>query len=85
MLVAEMLKNYKRIVLINNDDISDIHRDYLDRMIKFLNEVLGRELVLEEIKGSSKFLEKMIMGITDGENFLHYKKGQKILQENFFK
>ncbi len=28
-LVADMLKNYKKIVLINNDDIEEIHREYM--------------------------------------------------------
>lgn len=84
-LVTDMLKNYKKIVLINNDDIEDIHREYLEGMINFLNEVLERKMIFEEVKGSLKFLEKMILCDLDGKNFLTFKPGQKILQENFFK
>jgi hypothetical protein len=83
-LVADMLKNYKKIVLINNDDIEEIHREYIDEMISFLNEVLGREIILEEVKGSSKLMEKMALCDIDEKNFLRFKPGQKILQEHFF-
>ena len=82
-IITEELKNYKKIVLINNDDIEDIHREYLDNMISFLNEVLEREMILEEIKGSLKFLEKLALVDIDEKNFLCFKPGQKILQEYF--
>lgn len=84
-IITEELKNYKRIVLINNDDIENIHREYLEKMISFLNEVLERKMILEEVKGSLKFLEKMALGDIDEKNFLRFKPGQKILQEYFFK
>ena len=84
-LVTDMLKNYKKIVLINNNDIEDIHRQYLDGMIRFLNEVLEREMVLEEVQGSSKFLEKLALCDIDNRNFLSFRPGEKILQEHFFK
>jgi len=84
LLVGEMMKNYKRIVLINNNDIETIHRQYLEKMIIFLNEVLERELVFEEIPGSSKFLEKIVLLDIDEKNFLSFKPGQKITQKDFF-
>ena len=84
-LVADMLKHYKKIVLINNDDIDDIHRQYLDGMIKFLNELLERQFELEEVQGSLKFLEKLAVCQTDERNFLSYGPGETIKQEHFFK
>jgi len=80
-----MMKNYKKIILINNNDIENIHRQYLDKMISFLNEVLQRELILEEIPGSLKFLEKIALLETDEKNFLSFDPGQKITQKDFLK
>ncbi|MBM3700141.1 MAG: DUF1638 domain-containing protein [Actinobacteria bacterium] len=85
LLIAEMMKNYKKIILINNNDIENIHRQYLDKMISFLNEVLQRELILEEIPGSLKFLEKIALLETDEKNFLSFDPGQKITQKDFLK
>ncbi len=84
-LVSDMLKNYKKIILINNNDIEEIHREYIDGMISFLNEVLERKIDFEEIKGSSRFMEKMVSCDLDEKNFLRFKPHQKILQEHFFK
>jgi hypothetical protein len=84
-LVVDLLRNYKRILLINNNDIEDIHRKYISEMIDFLNQVLERKLILEEVKGSSKFMEKLLSSGWDQNNFLRIKPGQKTLQELFFK
>ena len=54
-------------------------------MISFLNEVLEREVILEEVQGSAKFLEKMAKCDWNEKIFLRFKPGQKILQEYFFK
>lgn len=98
LLVVELLRNYKRIVLINNNDIKKIHRKYVEDMIDFLNEVLGRQMVFEELKGSLKYIEKLInykrkyerqnsrdSGLAHSQNFITVKPGEKILQEYFFK
>ncbi|MCL5071848.1 MAG: DUF1638 domain-containing protein [Actinobacteria bacterium] len=84
-LVVEMLKNYKRILLINNNDLNERHRKFVSDMIIFLNEVLEREMVLEEVEGSSKFIETLIRCDFDEKNFLNFKPGEKIKQEYFFK
>lgn len=84
LLIAELLKNYTRIVLINNNDIEEIHREYISHMIAFLNEVLDRQIILEEIEGSFKYIEKLINYSWDQKNFLRIKPGEKILQEYFF-
>lgn len=83
MLIAEMLKNYNRIVLINNNDLEKIHIDYAKDMVNFISEVLDREIILEEIKGSSKFLEKLINCEWDDKNFIRIKPGNEILQKFF--
>lgn len=84
MLFVEMLKNYKRVVLINNDDLEKIHFDYAKEMVDFMTEALGRETVLEEIKGSSRFLKKLINCEWDDKNFLRVQPGVEILQNEFF-
>ncbi len=84
MLVVELLKNYKRVVLINNNDLKKIHIDYARDMVDFISEVLGREVILEEIKGSSRFLKKLIGCEWDDKNFLRIKPGKEILQKYFF-
>ncbi|MCL5072433.1 MAG: DUF1638 domain-containing protein [Actinobacteria bacterium] len=84
-LVTEMLKNYKRILLINNNDLNEQHRKFVSDMIIFLNEVLEREITLEEVEGSLKFIEKLIRCDFDEKNFLNIKPGEKIKQEDFFK
>ena len=84
MLFVELLKNYKRIVLINNNDLKKIHIDYARDMVDFMSEALGREVILEEIKGSSSFLKKLIHCEWDDKNFLRIKPGKEILQKYFF-
>ncbi len=84
LLVSELLKNYKRIVLINNNDIEEIHRQYIKDMINFLNEVLERQMILEEVEGSFKYIEKLVNYSWDQKNFLIFKPGEKILQKSFF-
>jgi hypothetical protein len=85
LLVIELLKNYKRIVLINNNDIEGIHREYIKDMITFLNEVLDRQIIFEELEGSFKYIENLANCDWDQNNFIRIKLGEKILQEYFFK
>ena len=83
-LIIEMLKNYKKIILINNDDIEKIHRDYAEDMVAFMSDILEREIELEEIKGSSRLLKMLVKGNWDNDEVLRIKPGQEILQEYFF-
>ncbi|MBM3707873.1 MAG: DUF1638 domain-containing protein [Actinobacteria bacterium] len=86
ILVAELLKNYKRIVLINNNNIEEIHRKYVNDMITFLNEILDRQMIFEEIEGSSSYIEKLASGYWKPDNnFIRINPKEKILQEYFFK
>jgi hypothetical protein len=82
-LFIEMMKNYKQITLIDNDDIAEIHMEYTKNMVAFMSEMLEREINLKILKGSSDFLEKLVKCQYDEDNFLKFKPGRKILQEDF--
>ena len=84
-LSVELLKNYKRVVLIDNDDLEKIHRDYAEDMVKFMSEVLEREIELIEIKGSSRLLEMLMEKQWDNDEIITIRPGEKISQETFFK
>lgn len=84
-LVTELLKNYNRIVLINNNDIEEIHIKYAKDMVAFISELLDRQIIFTEIKGSPKLLEKIFSDNWDQDNFVKVESGKKILQEYFFK
>jgi hypothetical protein len=45
VLVTELLKNYNRIVLMNNNDIEKIHRKYTKDMVA-LNSILTVLLII---------------------------------------
>ena len=81
--LAEIIKNYKKVILINNNDIEKVHRDYARDMVAFMGEILNREVTLIEIKGSSRLLKKMIDEDWDNNEFIKIKSGQEILQEYF--
>lgn len=83
-LFVELLKNYKRVVLIDNDDLEKMHRDYAEDMVKFMSEVLETEIELIEIKGSSRLLEMLVKRQWDNDEVITIKPGEKILQEDFF-
>jgi hypothetical protein len=85
LLITELLKNYNRIVLINNNDIEEIHRNYAKDMVVFISELLDRQIVFTEMEGSSKFLEEIFNEKWDQNNFIKVEPGKKILQEYFFK
>jgi len=85
MLVHELLKNYRRIILIDNDDLEKAHRDYARDMAAFMREIIGREIELVDIKGSSRLLEKVLGEKWDGSEIIRVKPGQEILQEYFFR
>lgn len=82
-LFIEMMKNYSQITLIDNDDLEEIHKEYTNNMVAFMSEILEKEISLKILKGSSEFLEKFVKYQYDEDNFLKFKPGQKILQEDF--
>jgi len=82
-LFVEMMKNYTQVTLIDNDDLEEIHIKYTKNMVDFMSGMLEKEITLKVIKGSSMFLEKLVKCQFDEINFLKFKPGQKILQENF--
>lgn len=84
LLVAELMKNYKRIVLINNNDIEEIHRKYAKDVVDFMSEMLNRQIVFTELEGSFSFMEKIFNSEWDKNDFIKVKPGGKILQEYFF-
>lgn len=83
-LSAELLKNYKRIVLIDNDDLEQIHRDYAEDMVKFMSDVLERNIELIEMKGSSRLIEMLVKKQWDNDEVITIKPGEKISQVTFF-
>lgn len=83
LLSIEMMKNYNRIVLIDNNDIEDIHREYAKNMVNFMSELLNKQIIYTEIKGSSELLEKLIKGGWEQNNFIRIQPGQEILQKYF--
>ena len=83
-LITEMLKNYKKVILINNDDIEKIHRDYAEDMVAFMSDILEKEIELKEMKGSSRLLKMLVDGNWDNNEVIRIKPGQEILQEYFF-
>lgn len=85
LLVTELLKNYNRIVLINNNDIGEFHRKYAEDMVAFLSELLNKQIVFTEIKGSSDLIKKIFDGEWDKDDFIKIGPGGKILQKYFFK
>ena len=82
-VITEMMKNYTRVVLIDNDDIEPQHRDYALRMVNFLSELLGREIEYKEMKGSDKFISQLLNGSWGNGNFLVYESGQEIRAGDF--
>lgn len=84
-LSVELLKNYKKVILIDNDDLEKIHRDYAHDMVRFMSEVLEREIELVEVKGSSRLLEMLMKEQWDNDEVITIKPGEKISQDTFFK
>lgn len=82
-LITQLMGNYNRVVLIDNNDLEEIHRKYANDMAKFLSEVLNKNIELVEIKGSTALLKKISGGNWDKENFIRVQKGERISQESF--
>jgi hypothetical protein len=82
-LFIEMMKNYNQITLIDNDDIEEVHMLYTKNMVAFMSEMLDKEIKLKILKGSSEFLGRLVKCQYDEINFLRFKPGRKILQEDF--
>ena len=83
LLFTEMMKNYKRIVLIDNNDLEDIHREYAKNMVDFMSDMLDRQIIYTEIKGSPRLLEALLAGKWEQDNFVRIQPGQEILQKYF--
>jgi len=82
-VITEMMKNYDRVVLIDNDDIKPQYRDYALRMVNFLSELLGREIEYKEMRGSDKFISQLLDGSWRDGNFIVYEPGQEIKASDF--
>ncbi|MGM0366851.1 MAG: DUF1638 domain-containing protein [Actinomycetota bacterium] len=82
-LIAQMMRNYNRVLLIDNDDLEEIHRKYALDMVDFLSEVLGKKIDLVEIKGSSELLKKLFGKDWKKDNFIIKDRQQKISQQDF--
>jgi len=82
-IITEMMKNYKRIVLIDNNDIEPQHREYARCMVNFLAELLDRRVEYEEIRGSDKFISYLLNENWQNNNFIIYEPGQEIKASDF--
>jgi len=82
-LTAQMMRNYKRVLLINNHDLEEIHRKYARDMADFLSSIIGRNIELAEVQGSSKLLKELFGKKWKKDHFVVKGKGQKIGQQDF--
>lgn len=83
ILIYEMLKNYNRILLIDNNDLEKNHIDYAKDMKDFMDEILCKKIELVKIRGSSRMLKNIVDGTLDKSEFIIIEPGEKILQEHF--
>ncbi len=70
----ECLKGYEAVVLIDNDNLASIHREYAQEKYKFVDRLLekyrGRGIEYEEVKGDLGFLAELLFPeIYSGEGF----------------
>jgi hypothetical protein len=82
-IFAEMVRNYKKVLLIDNDDIEKVHLDYAKQMVSFMSEILNEEVSLVEVKGSKRLLKKLISGSWESDEILRIKPGQEVRQDYF--
>jgi hypothetical protein len=82
-VITEMMKNYTRVVLIDNDDIEPQHRDYALRMVNFLSQLLGRDIKYREIKGSDKFISYLLNANWQNGRLIFYEPGQEVKASDF--
>jgi hypothetical protein len=89
-LIAQMMRNYNRVLLIDNDDLEEIHRKYAQDMVDFLSNLLDKKIELVEIKASPELLEKLYCNKWNGNSnekdkndFVIIPKGKKVSQEEF--
>jgi len=89
-LIAQMMRNYNRVVLIDNNDLEEIHRKYAKDMVDFLSNLLNKKIELVEIKASPELLEKLYCSKWNGsfneqnkKEFVIIPKGEKVTQEKF--
>ncbi len=84
-LFVEIIKNYKQVTLIDNNDLEEIHIRFAGDMVDLMSKMLDREVKLKIIKGSLELLSRLAQCRFDEKNFLKIKRGEKILQQHFFK
>ncbi len=82
-LISQMMRNYNRIVLIDNGDLEEVHEKYARDMVDFLREILGKEISFVKIKGSSVLLKKLSNKAWEDSNFIVISKGKKVAREDF--
>ncbi len=82
-LIKTIIKNYKRVAVIDNNDLEPIHYQYIEEMMKFLIDELQLNFRLEILKGTDLFLKKMVFGDWHEGSFLIIPPGEKIRQELF--
>jgi hypothetical protein len=82
-LIAQMMRNYNRVLLIDNDDLEDVHRQYAKDMVDFLSSLLDKKVELVEVKASPELLEKTFDKKWKGDDFVIIPKGKKVTQEDF--
>jgi hypothetical protein len=82
-IITEMMKNYNRVALIDNNDIEPRHREYALQMVNFLSELLCKEIEYREIKGSDRFISYLLDGNWQDGNFIVYEPGQEIKASDF--
>jgi hypothetical protein len=82
-LIAQMMTNYNRVLLIDNDDLEEVHRKYAQDMVDFLSSLLDKKVELVEIKASPEILEKLSVNEWKGNDFIVIPKGKQVSQEDF--
>jgi len=83
--VRETIKNYRRVVVIDNNDLEPIHYQYIEEMMNFLRDVLQMDFKLEILKGTNRLFKKLVSGDWDSDSFLIIPPGEEIRQGLFIR
>lgn len=82
-IFSEIVKNYRKVLLIDNDDIEKVHLDYAKQMASFMSEMLNQEVSLVKVKGSRRLLKKLINGNWESDEILRIEPGHEVRQDYF--
>ncbi len=82
-LIVQMMRNYNRVLLIDNNDLEEKHRNYAREMVDFLTRILGKKIRLVEIKGSSRLLKKLFQNKWHEDEFILKARSEQISQNDF--